>query len=259
MKTKTPETVKRNSKKRTIAKPNCSTRLFVDNYREVQQMIRAQGSNESEVLREIVSDWFRMKRIQALGRDQTEDPIRRIYERVIEEKIKEHITPLTTTLSELKKVIGGFSTGNTPASQSDSQSSSGNTDVLCALDSLRSLLEQTGSDLGESNAAQISQLEQLTQGHLALQAIGGENFAVGWSVLDLIIRFMVEINLHDRNKTPDEVEDYVRKERTGLRLEGLQKISGVEDLFDLPKALRIGKRVLPQSIFQQNGHESLPT
>lgn len=256
MKTRTPRTTKSGSKKRRIAKPNCTTRIFEDNYRELQQMIRAQGSNESEILREIVSDWFRMKKVQALGRDQTEDPIRRIYERVVEEKITAHISPLTASLQELKKMLGAFTGNRTSAPIVQSPTQNGGNTILEAIESLRALIEQTGSDLSETNALQVNQLDQIQKAHLALQAIGSENFAASWSILDLIIRYVVEMNLRDQQKSPDDVEREVTQDRAGLRLEGLRQIADVEELFSLPQELRLAELVLPQSLFQPNGHSN---
>jgi hypothetical protein len=71
-----------------VTKVSSSSRLYVDDFQEVASMCRAENSNESEVIREIVHDWLRIKKVEALGRDQIEDPVRRIYERVLAQQIE---------------------------------------------------------------------------------------------------------------------------------------------------------------------------
>jgi hypothetical protein len=244
------------TKKRKIARPNSSTHLFTDDYKEVLDICQTEGIKESEALRLIVSDWIRDKKVEALGKDQLEDPIRRVYERVISEQI----APLVESVKTMKSVVERLSRGG-GASPDKSQPSASpmpqTLGLLEAIAELRQMLEQTGSDLTESGAAQMEQLEQIHKSQLTLQSIGSETFATGWTITDLIIRYLVEADLRAQNKEPDEVESEVAAERRGLRLEGLKKIAGIEAFFNLPDEFRLAQLVLssrtfPMSIAAQN-------
>jgi hypothetical protein len=236
------------TKKHELAKINSSTYLHKDEYPIIQDLCNAEGVKESEALRLIVSDWIRRKRVEALGRDNSEDPIRKIYERVMEEQIAPLLLDIQAMKSSLDKLSSKSSTSEISTAlqgQIPDQSS----DILEAIKRLRSLLEQTGSDLSESCGSQMIQLEQINKSHQVSQAIGNETFASVWTVLDLVIRYVMEVNLLDQNKSPEELDFEIAAERQVLRLEGLKKIALVEKLFNLPDELRLAERVLAERTF----------
>jgi hypothetical protein len=239
---------KKGSKRRRLSKVSCSTKLYEDNHRRIQQMMKADGAKESEVLRECISQYFRNEDVKALGRNQVEDPIRTIYERVIGEQL----APVLATIQQMKTALEKLSTGAPNKSQTSAPSALSGEDVLrilTSIDGLRSLIEQTGSDLTESGAAQTSQLDQLHQSQLALQTIGSETFASSWTIADLLIRYLVEVALRNQEMEPDRVEQIVAGERRGLRLEGLKKIAEIESFFELPEKYRLAQRVLTSRTF----------
>ena len=86
------------AKKRKLSKANSSTYLFEDDLPVVLSLAKAAGVGESKALRVIVSDWIRIQRVKTIGKDHVEDPIRRIYERVIEERI----SPLADLVRQLQ-------------------------------------------------------------------------------------------------------------------------------------------------------------
>jgi hypothetical protein len=66
---------------------------------------------------------------------------------------------------------------------------------------------------------------------------------------DLIIRYLVEVDLRALNMGPDQVESEVASERRGLRLEGLRKIASLEDYFGLPKEFCLAQLALTTKYF----------
>lgn len=245
------------TKKRKIAKPNSSTHLFTDDYKEVLDICQAEGIKESEAIRLIVSDWLRSKKVEALGKDQVEDPIRRVYERVIGEQIAplvETVQALKTALEKQPKVRTSLPEPPPSNSTQTSQFSA----LLESIAELKQMLEQTGSDLTEAGAAQMNQLELIHKSQLTLQSIGSETFAAGWTISDLIIRYLVEADLRAQNMEPESVESEVASERRGLRLEGLNKIASIEEFFDLPEEFRLAQLVLSSRTFPMSVAASSP-
>lgn len=244
------------TKKRKIARPSCGTHLFEDDYKEIIGMCKAEGVKESEALRLIVSEWFRDQRVKALGKDNVEDPIRRIYERVIGEQLE----PLFDTVRNVKSMVEKLSTARPlppPSSNSSAPIPDNSAGILVAINELKSLLEQTGGDLAENGAAVMEQLDSIQKSQTTLQAISSETFANGWTIADLLIRYLVEVNLREQQKSQDEVEEEVMAERRGLRLEGLRKIADIEDYLKLPDGLRIaqlvlGSRAFPMALSEQS-------
>ena len=134
-------------------------------------MSQAEHTDESEVLREIIRDWFRIKRIEALGRDQVEDPIRTIYERVL----SQHIAPLQDAISQIKSMLA---TGKkSAANNAQLPLPDDSPDVMEALTAIRSLLEQTNDGVAESNSVQSKQFSETLHILKVIQAINSETFA----------------------------------------------------------------------------------
>lgn len=244
------------ARKRKLSKTNSSTYLHEDDSAVVLSLAKAAGVGESEALRVIVSDWISSQRVKAMGRDQVEDPIRRIYERVVEERIN----PLAELVRQIKGSVEKLASGQ-PAPQmrellpAAGQDNGG--EILSAINGLRSLIEQTGSDLSESSAAQISQLDTIQAAVLGLHGITSETFASSWTIADLIARYLVEVSLRDQNLLPEEVESEATKERALLRLEGLMKIAGLGRLLELPKEFLLAESVLLQKFSPVNGQTTV--
>jgi hypothetical protein len=180
-------------------------------------MSRAEYTDESEVLREIVRDWFRIKRIEALGRDQVVDPIRAIYERVISQQI----APLLGAISQIKSMLAS---GQRPAANSAQRPlPAGSPDIVEALAGIRSLIEQANNGVSESSTAQLSKLSEISHSQKALHTIGSETFASTWSISDFLIRYLVEARL--------------------------QKVLDIEETLGLPRNLRLPKAIITTELF----------
>src|SRR5437588_6498822 len=93
---------KRGQRKRIFAKTTSSTKLFVDDYKTVGDLMNAWDETEAGVIRIIVHDWIRSQRVRALGRDEASEQVRAVYERVVSEQV----APLAAAVLELKGLLG---------------------------------------------------------------------------------------------------------------------------------------------------------
>ncbi len=99
---------------RLVASASSSTKLFVDDLREVAALTRTENKSRSDIVRELVHEALRQRRLRAIGRDEGEDYIRRIHR----EAITEGVNPLMVSVTELRQTVEHFSSG----SRSDAQS-----------------------------------------------------------------------------------------------------------------------------------------
>lgn len=82
---------------RLVSSSSSTTKLFVDDLREVSTLSRDEGKCRSDVIRELVHEALRQRRLRALGRDEGENHVRRIYR----EAVAEGIEPVMKGLVEL--------------------------------------------------------------------------------------------------------------------------------------------------------------
>ena len=225
MKKRIFKTPKRSNKQR-LAKVSSSSKLFDDDFQSVANMCRAENAKESEVIREIVHDWLRIKRVEALGRDQIEDPVRAIYKRVLSEQLEPLHESISTIKSLLQRTANGHQTEPFSPQLSLTEAPS---EIMEALAGIRSLLEQTMADATASTDQQLKRLSEFFQSQRALHVIASETFASTWTISDFIVRYLVEKTLLTQGKCRDDVEAEVDVERRGLRAEGLEKILELEE------------------------------
>lgn len=232
---------KSRGKKRRISKSTCSTKLYEDDYKDILSTVKAQGSNESEVIREIISEWYRAKRVEALGQVEGDPITRRIYQRMLEE----HLDPFLERISKIQTSLDNISSQGLPKQNASVSNLANSADkfaeILRELMVLRELIERNDSILSENDEILVSQLNKIQKGLLATQGTVSECYASSWSILDLIVRYLVEVNMRDQNLSPDEAEGEAAKERQGLRLEGLRQIAELEQILDMPKELRLAR------------------
>ena len=225
MKRRVFKTPKKN-KKLKLAKNPTSFRLYEETIKDVTKMSQAEGITESEVLREIIRDWFRIKRIEVLGRDQVEDPVRAIYERVMSQQLE----PLHESISTIKSLLQRTATGHqTEPFLPQLSITEAPSEIMEALAGIRSLLVQMMADVTASTDQQLKRLSEFFQSQRALHAITSETFASTWTISDFIVRYLVEKTLLTQGKCRDDVEAEVDVERRGLRAEGLEKILELEE------------------------------
>lgn len=86
---------------RLVASSSSSTKLFVDDLREVARLTSAEGKTQSDIIRELVHEALRLRRLQAIGRDAGEDYLRRIQQQAI----TEGLSPVLQELTELRALM----------------------------------------------------------------------------------------------------------------------------------------------------------
>jgi hypothetical protein len=84
--------------------PN-TTKLFVDDRRELIALSSNEQKSMSDAIRELVHEALRERRLRALGRDEKDDFVRQIHR----ETITEGIHPLTAEIASLRQMIEAIS------------------------------------------------------------------------------------------------------------------------------------------------------
>ncbi|HEU4594633.1 MAG TPA: hypothetical protein VFS10_05645 [Pyrinomonadaceae bacterium] len=227
---------KKGGRRPVLAKESSNAKLFADDYVTVGKLIKSWGKTESEVIRIIVYDWLRANRVRALGQDEAAEAVRGVYERVVSEQV----APLVRGIEEIKRALA-LSEGKARmiSVNEEADASAYNGEFRELIDGVRALVEQAASDLSESGVFQLERIERLERAVALGNALLGETFASVWSARDWVIRFLVEVDMFSRNKSPDEVEDAVAKEKLVLWREAARNIGFVEEELGVPDALRI--------------------
>lgn len=86
---------------RLVASTSSTTKLFVDDLREVSNLSHDEGKSRSDVIRELVHEALRQRRLRALGRDESENHVRKIYQ----ETVAETIAPLLKNFADLRQQL----------------------------------------------------------------------------------------------------------------------------------------------------------
>lgn len=92
----------RKGRPRLVSSKASGTKLFVDDLREVIKLAQAEGRGTiSDVIRDLVHEALAYRRLRAMGRDATEEPLRRIHQ----EALSAGISPLESELKEIKETL----------------------------------------------------------------------------------------------------------------------------------------------------------
>jgi len=73
----------------------------VDDLREVSNLSRDEEKSRSDVIRELVHEALRQRRLRALGRDESENHVRKIYQ----ETVAEAVEPLMKDFASLRNQL----------------------------------------------------------------------------------------------------------------------------------------------------------
>src|SRR2546423_245991 len=230
---------KKGGRRAALAKESSNTKLFADDYVTIGKLINSWGKSESEVIRIIVYDWLRCNRVCALGQDEAAETVRAVYERVVSEQV----APLTRGIEEIKRALplsAGTRIQLTANGEAVTNAPGG--DLWEFLDAVRALVEQAASDLSESGAQQLEQVERVVKAQALTNALLGETYAAAWSSRDWLVRYVVEADMFSRNKQPDEVDEVVRQEKLILMREAADTIWRLEEFLEIPTELRLPRR-----------------
>lgn len=86
---------------RLVASSPSTTKLFVDDLREIAALTRAENRSNSDLIRELVHEALRMRRLRAIGRDEGEEYLRKIHQ----EAIVEGVAPVTNAIAGLRQLV----------------------------------------------------------------------------------------------------------------------------------------------------------
>lgn len=86
---------------RLVASTSSTTKLFVDDLREVSNLSRDEEKSRSDVIRELVHEALRQRRLRALGRDESENHVRKIYQ----ETVAEAVAPVIKEFADLRQQL----------------------------------------------------------------------------------------------------------------------------------------------------------
>jgi hypothetical protein len=242
---------KRGQRKRIFSRATSSTKLYADDYKTVDSLAAAWGETPAGVIRIIVHDWLRSQRVRALGRDETTEQVRAVYERVVSEQV----APLAAAVRGLKDLLE-----NRTSLQAQSAAGSRGhleegrvSQLVMMVESLRRTVEQAASDLAESSVTQLEQLERVAKIIRLSNRLAGENFAATWTVRDWVIRFLVEVDMLSHNRQPDAVAEAVSSEKLVLWREARDMVALIEDNLDVTEEDQI---TLSEQIHVGQPHQS---
>ena len=92
----------RKGRVRLISNKASGTKLFVDDLREVIRLAEVERRGTiSDCIRDLVHEALAYRRVRAMGRDATEEPLRRIHQQAI----SAGINPLEIEIREIKEMI----------------------------------------------------------------------------------------------------------------------------------------------------------
>jgi metal-responsive CopG/Arc/MetJ family transcriptional regulator len=97
-------------KKRRISKRTATTRLFIDDEREVQRRATNEGKERSEIIRQAVSNAFRTERLALSRKDETMQPVIDTYRKFMEEAtggLRNQLIHLTSVVEQLRDSLRG--------------------------------------------------------------------------------------------------------------------------------------------------------
>ena len=100
---------------RLVASTSSTTKLFVDDLREVGNLSRDEEKSRSDVIRELVHEALRQRRLRAIGRDEGENHVRKIYQ----ETVAEAIAPLLKNFADLRRELAIVAAQSEDSAKSD--------------------------------------------------------------------------------------------------------------------------------------------
>jgi hypothetical protein len=98
----------RKGRVRLISNKASGTKLFIDDLREVIRLAELERRGTiSDCIRDLVHEALAYRRVRAMGRDATEEPLRRIHQQAI----SAGINPLEIEIREMKEMIRKLTLG----------------------------------------------------------------------------------------------------------------------------------------------------
>lgn len=86
------------------SKPNM-TKLYVDDLREVVKLSAAENKTMSDLIRELVHEAFRYRRLHAFAQDEGESQVRKLYQSATQTAVQTELQPVTEQLAQLQQTL----------------------------------------------------------------------------------------------------------------------------------------------------------
>ena len=233
-----------------LASSNSTTFLYAEDLEEIRRMVSARGKTESEVLRDVVHEWVRLKKkkiLTAAAPDQVGS--------VVEEAVARQLTPLRERQAIMADGISKLLSAMTGAeedfrAEKTTGDGAGRSTVPGELTSLLRRLETElvatrqyvaaeRAERGERLEKQTWQLARLLERSRAQYTILGQSFMCGWTTLEFVVSFLVATRLRLEGLEPEEVASKTAEERVRLRERGHEMISALENELKLSNELRL--------------------
>ena len=98
------------------SKPNM-TKLYVDDLREVVKLAAAENKTMSDLIRELVHEAFRYRRLHAFAQDEGESQLRKLYQSTTQTAVQTELQPVTEQLARLHQTVDALTAAHQPPVQ----------------------------------------------------------------------------------------------------------------------------------------------
>jgi hypothetical protein len=236
-----------------LASSNSTTFLYAEDLEEIRRMVSARGKTESEVLRDVVHEWVRLKKKKILAAEAAAVPEQ--VGSVVEEAVARQLAPLRERqaavadgISKLLSALAGAEEDF--RAEKATGDGAGRSPVPGELTSLLRRLETElvatrqyvaaeRAESGERLDKQTRQLARLLERSRAQYTILGQSFMCGWTTLEFVVSLLVATRLRLEGLEPEEVASKTVEERVRLRERGHEMISVLENELKLSNELRL--------------------
>lgn len=96
------------------SKPNM-TKLYVDDLREVVKLAAAENKTMSDLIRELVHEAFRYRRLHAFAQDEGESQLRKLYQSAVQTGVETGLQPVQEQLAQLQQMLDALAAQNSAA------------------------------------------------------------------------------------------------------------------------------------------------
>lgn len=86
------------------SKPNM-TKLYVDDLREVVKLSAAENKTMSDLIRELVHEAFRYRRLHAFAQDEGESQLRKLYQSAVQTGMETSLQPVFEQFAQMQQML----------------------------------------------------------------------------------------------------------------------------------------------------------
>ncbi len=93
------------------SKPNM-TKLYVDDLREVVKLSAAENKTMSDLIRELVHEAFRYRRLHAFAQDEGESQLRKLYQSAVQAGVETGLQPVLEQFAQMQQTLDALTAQN---------------------------------------------------------------------------------------------------------------------------------------------------